>query len=81
LGEALEMTRAERIATAAEVAKDTAHAFPLMARLRNREADIVRKRRISVRGRTKRCLYLAARVSVADLFEAVASAEEDVDGN
>ena len=80
---ALERAEAESNNTAEAARKAIGHCPPRVTRLRRRHVSTTSITNIEVRGRTKRCLYLAARASVADRFVAVAgsSAEEDVDCN
>jgi hypothetical protein len=65
---ALESAAAERRRMAEAVTNGTNHDAPRATTLRRKEATIVAAIRVSVLGRTKRCLYRAARVSVDDSF-------------
>ena len=71
--ESTKITRAGR--------KEESPRIPLEATLRKKETIPAYRRRNAVEGRTKRCLYLLARTSVAERWWTPCSAEEDVDDN
>lgn len=75
------MAMEDRTAMTVAVMNAETHPLPLASRLSRNDVSAVSRRMISVRGRTKRCLYLAARASVAERFGDAHLAEEDVDCN
>jgi hypothetical protein len=78
---ALETAEAESRSTADEARKASGQEPRRVTMLSRRQERSDSPTRAGVPGRTNRCLYLAARASVADRLVGDASAEEDVDCN